>query len=153
MLHSFLLFFSWSNWTHALALKSLKFCKIPVLKVANISFHKKSHFMNMVKKNFSVSPVIRQKGESQNGCFKKAKHAKMFEKQTFLTPWYAHALERLNFQVQQKGVKIIPRAFTTDLSFKVIFGGYHFKVASNNYSLWWLASSYQNVLGAKQSGY
>ena len=29
--------------------------------------------------------IIRQKGESQNGCFKKAKHAKIFEKQTFLT--------------------------------------------------------------------
>ena len=28
----------------------------------------------------------RQKGESQNGCFKKAKHAKISEKQTFLTP-------------------------------------------------------------------
>ena len=28
---------------------------------------------------------IRQKGESQNGCFKKAKHAKISEKQTFLT--------------------------------------------------------------------
>ena len=34
------------------------------------------------------SPVIRQKGESQNGCFKKTKHAKFSEKQTFLTPWY-----------------------------------------------------------------
>ena len=32
------------------------------------------------------SSVIRQKGESQNGCFKKAKHAKISEKQTFLTP-------------------------------------------------------------------
>ena len=32
---------------------------------------------------FSVnSLVIRQKGESQNGCFKKAKHVKIFEKQT-----------------------------------------------------------------------
>ena len=30
-----------------------------------------------------ISSVIRQKGESQNGCFKKAKHAKIFEKQTF----------------------------------------------------------------------
>ena len=36
------------------------------------------------------SSVIRQKGESQNGCFKKAKHAKISEKQTFLTSWYAH---------------------------------------------------------------
>ena len=32
------------------------------------------------------SSVIRQKGESQNGCFKKAKHAKISEKQAFLTP-------------------------------------------------------------------
>ena len=32
------------------------------------------------------SSVIRQKGESQNGCFKNTKHAKFSEKQTFLTP-------------------------------------------------------------------
>ena len=32
------------------------------------------------------SSVKRQKGASQNGCFKKAKHAKISEKQTFLTP-------------------------------------------------------------------
>ena len=37
-----------------------------------------------------ISSVIRQKGESQNGCFKKTKHAKFSEKRTFLTPWYAH---------------------------------------------------------------
>ena len=34
--------------------------------------------------------LIRQKGESQNGCFRKAKHAKFSEKQIFLTPWYTH---------------------------------------------------------------
>ena len=34
--------------------------------------------------------VIRQKGESQNGCFKTTKHAKFSEKRTFLNPWYAH---------------------------------------------------------------
>ena len=32
------------------------------------------------------SSVIRQKGEPQNGCFKKTKHAKFSEKRTFLTP-------------------------------------------------------------------
>ena len=37
-----------------------------------------------------ISLVIRQKGESQNGCLKKTKHAKVSEKRTFLTPWYAH---------------------------------------------------------------
>ena len=31
-----------------------------------------------------------QKDKSQNGCFKKRKHAKISEKRTFLTPWYAH---------------------------------------------------------------
>ena len=30
-----------------------------------------------------------KKGESQNGCFKKTKHAKFSEKRKFLTPWYA----------------------------------------------------------------
>ena len=33
------------------------------------------------------SSVIREKGESQNGCFKKTKHVKFSEKRTFLSPW------------------------------------------------------------------
>ena len=36
------------------------------------------------------SSVVRQKRKSKNGCFKKTKHAKFSEKQTFVTPWYAH---------------------------------------------------------------
>ena len=44
---------------------------------------------------FRKSSVIRQKGESQNRCFKNTKHAKFSEKQTFLTPWYAHVLVRI----------------------------------------------------------
>ena len=32
----------------------------------------------------------RQKGESQNGCFKKTRHTKFSEKRTFLTRWYTH---------------------------------------------------------------
>ena len=35
--------------------------------------------------NNNTSSVIRQKGESQNECFKKVKYAKISEKQTFLT--------------------------------------------------------------------
>ena len=31
------------------------------------------------------SSAVRQKGEYQNGCYKKTKHAKSFEKGTFLT--------------------------------------------------------------------
>ena len=39
------------------------------------------------RKMFSKIPsVIRQKGKSQNGCFKKTKHAKFSEKRTFFTP-------------------------------------------------------------------
>ena len=33
---------------------------------------------------FDTSSVIRQKGESQNGCFNKTKHVKFYEKRTFL---------------------------------------------------------------------
>ena len=36
------------------------------------------------------SSVIRQKGEPQNGCFEKKKHAKFSQKRTFLTAWYGH---------------------------------------------------------------
>ena len=32
------------------------------------------------------SSAIRQNGESQNGCYKKTKHAKFSEKRVFLTP-------------------------------------------------------------------
>ena len=41
------------------------------------------------------SSVIRQKGISQNEGDKKTKHAKFFEKWTFLTPWYAHVCVRI----------------------------------------------------------
>ena len=36
------------------------------------------------------SSVIWEKGESQNGCYKKRKHTIFSEKQTLVTPWYAH---------------------------------------------------------------
>ena len=34
---------------------------------------------------YDTLSVIGQKGKSQNGCFKKTKHTKFFEKLTFLT--------------------------------------------------------------------
>ena len=44
-------------------------------------------FDQMVQKFFKKnSSVIRQKGESQNRCYKKTKHAKFSEKQKFHTP-------------------------------------------------------------------
>ena len=36
--------------------------------------------------------MIRQKGESKNGCFKKAKHAQISEKQIYETPVLRFAL-------------------------------------------------------------
>ena len=56
-------------------------------------FYKNSWRLLTVNYN---SSVIRQKGKSQNGCFKKTKHAKFSEKRTFLTPWYAHQSLFLN---------------------------------------------------------
>ena len=46
-------------------------------------------YQSIIKSN-SNSLIIIRKGESQNGCFKKTKHAKFSKKRTFLTPWYAH---------------------------------------------------------------
>ena len=40
-----------------------------------------------------ISSAIRQKDQSQNRCYKKTKHAKFFEKRTFLTPWYTCAYQ------------------------------------------------------------
>ena len=51
------------------------------LDISNIKF---------LEINTKNSPVIRQKGESQSGCFKKTKHVQFPEKRTFLTPWHAH---------------------------------------------------------------
>ena len=44
-----------------------------------------SNVLENVSKHFLSLSVIRQKYESQNGCNKKAKRAKFFEKQIFLT--------------------------------------------------------------------
>ena len=40
----------------------------------------------VIQKVFEKWSVIRQKDESQNGCFKKTKHAKFSEKRTFFYP-------------------------------------------------------------------
>ena len=41
--------------------------------------------------------LIRQKGESQNGCFKKTKHVKFSEKRTFLTPCAYQGVRNVRF--------------------------------------------------------
>ena len=48
--------------------------------------------------------VIRQKGESQKGCFKKTKHAKFSEKGKFLNPWYVHVRQKLYIKNYNKRV-------------------------------------------------
>ena len=62
---------------------------------------------------YSTSSGIRQKDQSQNGCFKKAKQAKISEKPIFTpwypiypqnTPWYAHAQD---YQVIELGGRAI----------------------------------------------
>ena len=52
----------------------------------------------LVESRFLKSSVVRQKCESQNGCFKKTKHARFSEKRTFLTPWYAYVRVRIRGQ-------------------------------------------------------
>ena len=47
------------------------------------------------KKTKATRSVIRQKGESQNGCFKKTKHVEFSEKRRFLAPWYVHVRVRI----------------------------------------------------------
>ena len=45
--------------------------------------------------SITKSSLIRQKGDHQNGCYKKAKHTKFYGKRTFLIHWYAHARVRI----------------------------------------------------------
>ena len=60
--------------------------------VARFSFCWNAVFLKIYYKIYIfenyISSVIRQKGESQNGGNRKAKHAKFAEKWTFLTPLY-----------------------------------------------------------------
>ena len=50
-----------------------------------VQISKKSKYVFLL---FHISSVIRWRGESQNGCFKKTKHGKFSKKRTFLTPLY-----------------------------------------------------------------
>ena len=56
-----------------------KYCNL----LAEVTFQSK----DIESSAYDSSSVIRQKGESQNGCYKKTKHDKFSEKQTFLTPF------------------------------------------------------------------
>ena len=78
---------------------SFKSIGISLLLVGKRSYRKKKNYSHphlfIYVKHYALSTrltlflsEIRQKCESQNGCFRKTKHAKFSETQTFLTPWY-----------------------------------------------------------------
>ena len=50
--------------------------------------------------------IVGNKGESQNECFKKTKHAKFFEKWTFLTHWQTHEESSQGSQVFDSFIKL-----------------------------------------------
>ena len=58
---------------------------------------KKSWYLVQTTLVLPYSSVIKPKGESQNGCFKKKKHTKFSKKRTFLTAWYAHVHEKCSY--------------------------------------------------------
>ena len=69
----------WSNFRQYFSTK--------IKNIENISLKQDMVQENNLKNlNNLKTSVIRQKDESQNGCFRKTKHAKFPEKQTFLTP-------------------------------------------------------------------
>ena len=69
-------------------------------------------------------PVKRKKGESQNGCFKKTRHAKFSEKWTFRTLWYAHLhFHRLFLAVVRFSTSLLLECFTLSQITKLYLTG------------------------------
>ena len=81
-------FFNFGAWNFYLSLFCIIYLFLRTQAVGNKT--QCSDILTNIRTLFDKSPVIRQKGESQNGCFKKTKHAKFPDKRTFLTCWYAH---------------------------------------------------------------
>ena len=71
--------------------------------------------VKMYLDNKMILLVIRQKGESQNVCFKKTKHVKFSEKRTFFTRWYrvVRNVEMFVFR------KIWPTLFSWNTRFEI----------------------------------
>ena len=78
----------WENKDRCWERKTLCTFTHVILLLATLQFHQNETIKRMKRLRWNSS-VIRQKGESQNGCFKKRKHAKFSEKRRFLTLWYA----------------------------------------------------------------
>ena len=70
------------------------------LRISSVSVTKSAVCATLTTLSPLISPhpslnssVLSQKGESQNWCFKKTKHAKFSEKWTFVTPWCARTYQ------------------------------------------------------------
>ena len=78
------------QWTIFLVTKIMFYYKLNLSKLqiykwkTNIS--STQHLTANTLTPVQILLVIRQNGESQNGCFRKTKHAKFSEKRTFITP-------------------------------------------------------------------
>ena len=60
-------------------------CVLIVRLYASKTWAERVEDVTVLIRNDNTS-VLRQKGEFQNGCYKKTKHAKFSKKRTFLTP-------------------------------------------------------------------
>ena len=67
----------------------------------------------------NISSAIRQKGESQNWCYKKTKHANFSEKQTFLSAWYAYVCVRIRRWKIFVFLKIWHALFSCNIRFEI----------------------------------
>ena len=65
----------------------------PTERFSKVACSKSLNRLLLLKTN---SSAVRQKGKSQNRYYMKAKYAKFSEKQTFLTPSYAHVRVRIS---------------------------------------------------------
>ena len=70
-------------------ISSLHYCSVSLLCIKGsknalrnytLAFSNHKHYGNQINHYLTNLSVMRQKGESQNRCFKKAKHAKISEK-------------------------------------------------------------------------
>ena len=108
--------------------------------------------------HYYIPSATRQKGESQNGCYKRTKYAKFSEKQTFFTSWYTHvqmfvfwkiwcALLFCNTVFEIRSFALLPtiraRFITTwKMAHLGVFSGQYFPVLELNTEIYSVKSPY-----------
>ena len=75
-------------------IKLFEAIKFELIKLFDWVNHSKQPLRGTLQKFYNNS-TVRQIDEFQNGCYKKRKRAKFYEKQTFLMPWSAHVRVRI----------------------------------------------------------